>query len=142
MSWLPKKKVIVPVDFSDDSFEAVSEAAKMVATPEDLIVVHVLAELSPAEPGVAWGEIDDNSRREHTVKAIEKRLTEMKFEAADVRVEIGSAAHEVANLANRESAELIVVSSHGRTGAKHFFIGSVAEQIVRFSHCPVLVLRK
>ena len=36
---------------------------------------------------------------------------------------------------------LIVMPSHGRTGLAHLLIGSTAERVVRFSHCPVLVLR-
>ena len=45
-------------------------------------------------------------------------------------------------LASSEQAELIVLSSHGRTGISRLLIGSVAEKVVRLAHCPVLVLRK
>jgi len=36
---------------------------------------------------------------------------------------------------------LIVISTHGRSGLSHFFIGSVTEKVVRHAHCPVLSIR-
>jgi universal stress protein A len=39
------------------------------------------------------------------------------------------------------SADLIVMATHGRTGISHFFVGSVAERVVRESGCPVLTIR-
>ena len=49
--------------------------------------------------------------------------------------------HEITTFAEENGAGLIVMPSHGRTGLAHIFIGSTAERVVRFSHCPVLVLR-
>ena len=56
-----------------------------------------------------------------------------------VRVIHGSPAVEICNAANAE-ADLIVISTHGRTGLGHLLIGSVAEHVVRYAHCPVLVI--
>jgi len=36
--------------------------------------------------------------------------------------------------------DVIVVGSHGRTGVKRLFFGSVSERVVRHAHCPVLVI--
>lgn len=56
-----------------------------------------------------------------------------------VRVIHGSAAIEICNAAN-EDVDLIVISTHGRTGLGHVLLGSVAEHVVRYAHCPVLVI--
>lgn len=56
-----------------------------------------------------------------------------------VRVVHGSPGSEICNAAN-EDADLIVISTHGRTGLSHLLIGSVAERVVRYAHCPVLVI--
>lgn len=40
-----------------------------------------------------------------------------------------------------EQTDLLLIGTHGRTGFAHFFLGSVAERVVRAAHCPVLVLR-
>ena len=48
--------------------------------------------------------------------------------------------HEIIKFAETNNASLIVMSTHGRTGAKHFLLGSVAERVVRRSPCPVMVV--
>jgi nucleotide-binding universal stress UspA family protein len=141
MTWLRKAKVVVPVDFSDDSFEAVDIALQLAETPAGVTVVHVLADLSPVEPGVVWGTTDKESRTAHVLEAIRQRLDDAKYGGIQLEVLFGDAGHEIAALAQREGAELIVLPSHGRTGIKRILIGSVAERVVRLAHCPVLVLR-
>ncbi len=70
MAWLPKADVVVPIDFSDESFAAIDTALDLVKTPESVHVVHVLPELSATEPGVVWGEVDDASRMDHAEDAL------------------------------------------------------------------------
>ncbi len=47
---------------------------------------------------------------------------------------------EIINFAKTHKVDLIVMSTHGRTGVKHFLLGSVAERVVRRSPCPVMVV--
>ena len=70
MSWLPKKCVVVPVDFSDESLAAIDVALQLVAEPAGLQVIHVLPELNVAEPGVIWDQIDNPSRCRHAEQAL------------------------------------------------------------------------
>jgi nucleotide-binding universal stress UspA family protein len=58
-----------------------------------------------------------------------------------LEVVFGAPAEEIAQFAQRDQSELIVLPSHGRTGLARLMIGSVAERVVRLAHCPVLVLR-
>jgi nucleotide-binding universal stress UspA family protein len=141
MSWFPKKKIIVPIDFSDDSLAAVDTALALVDDPAHVLVVHVLQELTPAEPGEVWPAVDSEERAQHAIKVIRDRLSDAKYERLSVNVVVGDPGHEIADLAAREKADLIVLPSHGRTGLKRLLIGSVAERVVRLAHCPVLVLR-
>jgi nucleotide-binding universal stress UspA family protein len=53
------------------------------------------------------------------------------------KVEIGSPATNILEEAERESSDLIVMSTHGRTGLAHMLMGSVTEQVVRNACCPV-----
>ena len=57
-NWLPRKSVVVPIDFSDDSFAAVELALAMVEQGSNLHVIHVMPHLSPEEPGIIWDSID------------------------------------------------------------------------------------
>jgi nucleotide-binding universal stress UspA family protein len=141
MSFLPKKHVVVPVDFSDRSLAAVRLARTLVEAPSGLHVVHVLPMLSPMDPGVVWGSWTDDSRRKHARAALLGQLGEIANEAR-ITIVIGDPAREIAEIASRDGAELIVIPSHGRTGPSRVLIGSVAERVVRHAHCPVLVLRE
>ncbi len=141
MSWLPKKSVVVPVDFSDDSIEAARLARSMVADATELHVIHVLPALAPTEPGVIWHTVDDGSRTDHATEALAERLAAPDYQGIDIRVVFGDPGSEIAEFAKETGAELIILPSHGRTGLKRLLIGSVAERVVRLAHCPVLVLR-
>jgi nucleotide-binding universal stress UspA family protein len=141
MSWLPKKTVVTPVDFSEFSSQGLDAARAMIEQPADLHVIHVLPELSPLQPGVIWGTIDDDSRVEHATDALREFLQEHGLSGCTVKIAFGDPAHEIASYAEEIGADLITIPSHGRTGPSRFLIGSVAERVVRFAHCPVLVLR-
>ncbi len=142
MSWLPKKTVVVPCDFSDESIGAVDAALEMVDSPSGLHVIHVLPEMSVGEPGIVWGTVDDDSRREHVLDALRKSFGDGKYADLDYVATIGDAGHEIVDFAKSLNAELIVMPSHGRRGMARMLLGSVAERVLRMSHCPVLVLRK
>lgn len=142
MSWLPKNKVVVPVDFSDVSIAAVEASLSLVADASHLYVINVLAVLQPAEPGVIWNTVDDQARRHHVVQALRERFNDGKHQGMHFEVGFGDPGHEIAHYAERIGADLIVMPSHGRTGISRLLVGSVAERVVRLSHCPVLVLKR
>ena len=54
----------------------------------------------------------------------------------------GAAAAELLRLAEENACDLIVLGSHGRTGLARLLMGSVAEQVLRGAHCPVLVVKR
>jgi universal stress protein A len=56
-------------------------------------------------------------------------------------VEIGVAHERIVEKAAKEGVDMIVMSTHGRTGLLHMLMGSVAEQVVRQAPCPVLSIR-
>jgi nucleotide-binding universal stress UspA family protein len=142
MPWLPKNNVVVPIDFSDNSLAAVDTALELVAAASQVHVIHVLPMLTVADPGVVWEPVDDESRRSHAEDALRQRLADEKYRGVKVEVTIGDPGHEVADYAQQQHAELIVMPSHGRTGIRRLLIGSVAERVVRLAHCPVLVLKQ
>jgi nucleotide-binding universal stress UspA family protein len=142
MSWFPKRTVVVPVDFSDDAFAAVDVALELVAAPADVHLVHVLPEPAMLEPGVEWVQIDNELRAQRAEEAIRQRLSDPKYQEVDIDIEFGDPGYRIADFAQQIGAELVVTPSHGRSGLERILLGSVAERIIRLSHCPVLVLRK
>ena len=142
MSLFDMQHVIVPVDFSAESPVAILKAMEIVDDdPRKVHLIHVLAEMSPADPGVFWGEISDDNRARHVKEAIVERGLHSQAKQMHLEIAFGDAGFRVADYARKISADLIVISSHGRTGIKRLLIGSVAERVIRFAHCPVLVLR-
>ncbi|HTN74249.1 MAG TPA: universal stress protein [Pirellulaceae bacterium] len=141
MPWLPKQTVVVPVDFSDASLEAIEIALGMVATPEHVRIVHVLPDLIPLEPTEVFQTFDNQSRIEHTRNILRERLQKLGHPELPFEVLFGDPGQMVAKFAADLKADLIILPSHGRTGFARMLIGSTAERVVRFAHCPVLVLR-
>jgi nucleotide-binding universal stress UspA family protein len=134
--------IVVPVDFSDDSIAALDTALGIAVSPSDVHVVYAIPDLVVAEGGVIWQEIDNKVRKEHAVEKLREQLSDEKYAQVHIDIEIGDPGHRVADFAKRIGTDLIVMPSHGRTGLSHMLIGSVAERVVRLSHCPVLVLRR
>ena len=142
MSWLPRETVIVPVDFSDESFAALPTATELAADPKRVDVIHVLPHLEPADPGVIWHTIDDESRSRHATDALSDELGERGCRVGRIAIRFGNPGREIAAYAEEGSAGLIVISSHGRSGLERLLIGSVADRVVRLARCPVLVLKQ
>jgi nucleotide-binding universal stress UspA family protein len=96
------------------------------------------------EPEEIWGTMDVGSRIKAALDALRKRLAAPKYNAVykDVHcaVEFGDPSARVTECAKRAKADMIILTSHGRTGLAHVLIGSVAERIVRMAHCNVLIL--
>lgn len=142
MPWLPKKSVVVPVDFSDESFAAVTTALQLVASPAKVHVVHVLPAFEPNDLESIWVTVAPEAREAATQKALTERLAKKKIRGVKTHVLFGEAGHAIAEFATKQKADLVVLPSHGRTGISRVLIGSTAERVVRLCHCPVLVLRK
>lgn len=141
MSSWSRKCVLVPTDFSEASFEALEEARQIIEDPNNLHLVHVLAPLHPAEPGVVWGAIDDASRTADVEAALRERLAKLDLGGVTVHTRFGDPGHRIAEVAEEIGADLVCISSHGRTGVSRLLLGSVAERVARMSPCPVLIIR-
>jgi nucleotide-binding universal stress UspA family protein len=61
--------------------------------------------------------------------------------ASEYVVEPGIPEQVLVEVARRTRADLIAMGTHGRSGLSHFFLGSVAERVLRTAPCPVLTAR-
>jgi len=142
MSWFPRAKVVVPIDFSDASFDAVEVGLSLVKDSSDLHIVSVTPDVVSGDPGFAWNALEKSTRRDQILTAIKDRLGDSIPRAVEIHTLFGDAGREIARFAKDNGVELIVMPSHGRSGIKRLLIGSVAERVLRLAPCPVLVLRK
>jgi nucleotide-binding universal stress UspA family protein len=141
MPLISSDRVLVPLDFSEEALKALKETLDYVGDASKLYAVHVLPRREVTEPGVVWDTLTDDARKENVTKAFQEKLGDPKYADIHFHVSIGDPSAEILDYAKTNSIQLIVMPSHGRTGLSRFFIGSVAERVVRYAHCPVLVLR-
>lgn len=134
--------VIVPIDFSGQSADAVATGLAVVEDPVNLHLVHVLLPLDAISPLAALGDLSDEARQDHTAEQLAAIAEENNAFAAQRAVLFGSPGLEITDYAHRRKADLIVIPSHGYHGVKRLVLGSVAERVIRHADCRVLVLRR
>ncbi len=142
MSGLKTEKVLVPFDFSEFSVRALETALDLVEDTSHVYVIHVLPVLGATELGVVWESVTDESREAQVQKVLAEQFAEERYRGIHFEIAFGDPGIEITEYAERLGADLIVLPSHGRTGLKHLLLGSVAERVIRFAPCPVLVLKK
>ena len=136
------KKILVPTDFSECSKAAFIYARGLARDfKAELRLVHVInPHWYPF--GDKYAALDAARLMEETSRTAQKQMCSMAA-TSNVRYSVcvihGSPAAEICNAAN-EDVDLIVISTHGRTGLGHLLIGSTAEHVVRYARCPVLVI--
>lgn len=137
-----QNRVLVPFDFSEESTEALEKTLAFVQDARSLYVIHVLPELNVGEPGIMYQTTNDRTRKQHVEKVFWEKFSASCYQGVHLQVAIGDPSAEIVDYAKAQGIELIVIPSHGRTGLQRFLLGSVAERVIRFARCPVLVLRK
>ena len=142
MKPIAESKIVVPWDFSEMSEHALQVARSMVIDASQLLVIHVDTLVVPAgDPGSIYGVVSQDTQRDNLVQAFRERVTGTELADISFEVRFGDPGSEITKYASQMEANLLVISSHGRTGISRLLIGSVAERVVRLSPCPVLVLR-
>ena len=142
MTWQTEKPIVVPVDFSGESEQAIASARTIADDPAQLHFVHVLFPLDNASPGVVWGGVSDAKREEAIREELEHLLEGTGLEAAKRVIRFGNPGLEISEYAEEIGAGLIIIPSHGYHGMKRLILGSVAERVIRHATCSVLVLRR
>lgn len=135
-------KILVPTDFSECSRAGFDSGVQLARDLNaELRLVHVIN--SHAYPfGDKYAALDAARLMDEAAQAAQKQMRRMAAKAGvrySCEVRRGSSAIEICKAAN-EDADLIVTSTHGRTGVGHVLIGSTAERVVRYARCPVLVI--
>lgn len=147
MSIVNLKKILVPHDFSDYSLHALKYAVTLAEHfKSELLVLHVVEPIVyPAD--FSFGQVSIPAMEEEIRKHSEEQLSELvtneipKDAKVTTIIKVGKPFAEIIDVAKRENIDLIVISSHGRTGMDHVLFGSTADKVVRKAPCPVLTIR-
>jgi universal stress protein A len=134
------KRILVPVDFSQDSLNALNSARDLAQHfGAELLLLHVIAPIDL----ITVSEVFDEQRRASDA-ALARIGADLHAAGQRFRlmVKAGVPSGVIVDTAKRAGADLIVIGTHGRTGLAHMLIGSVAEKVVRTAPCPVLAVRR
>ena len=159
MNYFEHSKILVPIDFSDQSNHAVETGVQIADANENVSVLHVV------DPAQLYG-LDDNGGYElgggmgaamcnwegaaeidqdheaMAIKTMKDAFGGDRFEGIQFCTLVDTPAEGITRFAADHAIDLIVLPSHGRSGVKRLLLGSVAEHVVRAAHCPVLILRR
>lgn len=138
----PYRKIMCPIDFDDSSLEAVETAASIARqNGGTLTLVHIVPMIIEPTGLPVYGDlykVQEETARQQLADIIKTRLGGIKCE---VSLHNGEPAQTILNIARKLAPELLVMATHGRKGFSHFFLGSVAELVLRGASCPVLTVR-
>jgi nucleotide-binding universal stress UspA family protein len=149
MSQQAIRRILIPVDFSDCSREALRHGlywARALGAEIDLLHIWEPSPyVSPAS--LVWLNGEQRSFWEHMQRELRQQLQQLldgvrgdDATPVKLRVMAGYVSQTILRAVEDDVYDLVVMGSHGRRGLSRWLLGSVAERVVRLAHCPVLTL--
>lgn len=146
------ENVLVPLDGSELSLKALEHAEKLAGPlAAKVILLRVGGSLGPEAfglPELSMALANEltlqQGKQEATLVTYLEQLAEPLREkglTVETVVRSGDPASEIVQLAESEQVDLVVMSSHGRTGLTRWIYGSVAERVLHNARCSLLVVR-
>ena len=144
--------ILVPVDFSDYSRAALLQASELSAClGQPIVVLHVVHD--PADMPGYYSRVTKKKKIAHiqdlAKEAFDQFISETlaqhpnigQLQRAKTRLVMGLPVSRILEMIDKTGASMVVMGSQGRTGMRHIMLGSKAEQIVRLSPVPVLIVK-
>jgi nucleotide-binding universal stress UspA family protein len=135
------ERILVAVDGSEFSDAVVDQAISLGRICSSQILIISVVDLYPEQMAIAPALVEKMSSevREHLDRAADK--VEKAGIPCETIVRMGGRPHEfIVQEASKRSVDLITMGTHGRTGLERVFMGSVAQNVIGSSPCPVLVV--
>jgi len=135
-------RILVAYDTSEHAQSAFEHALELAARLHTSLLVVAVAR--PSEPPTRVElEAELDHARTHYEEAFARLRAAAKKRGVDLHttVEVGHPAEQIVRTAEREHCELIVMGRRGKTQLERWMLGSVSERVLRYAHCPVLVVR-
>jgi nucleotide-binding universal stress UspA family protein len=140
------RRILIPIDFSEASFEAIRVAKMFVRPFSEVTMLHVITpsnSLSDSSHGAEPTGNGFDAESVETALDILRRLRRTKLKAVqivDLEVVVAKSASEaICKSANSHSTDLVVLASRKATGLRDFAVGTVAREVLRKTSCRVLV---
>lgn len=139
--------IVVPVDFSEHSRNALSRAKEMADIYGATLQILYVFDFPnyPAFYHSVENVVFDSVKRIEGKSKDELQKFYGETKGPEVKAEFhvldGRASHEIVEFARKHKADLIFMATHGLSGIQHLLMGSVAEKVVRSAECPVLTVK-
>jgi nucleotide-binding universal stress UspA family protein len=140
------RRVLVPLDGSELAEQGLGHARVIAGADGEILLYQALAQATPIVENMAqdphWSE-SLAARRAEALRYLESKASPLRTAGHRVRTaaEHGFSAPQIAAFTRQEQVDLVVISSHGRTGAARWLLGSVADELVQATPAPLLILR-
>jgi len=142
------KKILVPCDFSKPAISAFRFAMDVAVKSKGVVHLLNVIELPSIQdpiimPVMTFEKDFLKELKQKTNAGFNKIITKYTPKGVTVKtsVEFGPPARLINDFARKKSVDLIIMGSHGASGAREYFIGSNAEKVVRRATAPVLVMK-
>ena len=143
-----KLKILIAVDDTDESIDAVRSAYGLFGPAPDYLVTSIGRMPARAYPMTPIGGMPTYIDLEQTVESVKEGATATAKEAAEIlevdaaiEVDTGRAGEAICRIAEESGASVIVIGSHDRSIWARLFEPSVGKYVVDNAPCPVLVVR-
>ena len=137
-------RILCPVDFSARSRHAASVADSIAARDGSTLTL-LYAHNAPPMPVIGFDYVEDAKVDDRYVAVAERELkawaAAMQTPAERIRVEVVIGEPVAVIDEASKGHDLVVMSTHGRTGISRFMLGSVAERVSRGAECSVLIVK-
>jgi nucleotide-binding universal stress UspA family protein len=136
------KTILVPLDGSIVAEAALKPAVKLAREAGATLILLRAAEAHPGPMGdVVEAQVQVMREAEEYLAAARARVTAAGVANVEVSAWYGPPAEAIVEAARHRHADLIVMSSHGRSGVARLVLGSVAESVLRATAVPILLIR-
>jgi nucleotide-binding universal stress UspA family protein len=140
------QRIIVPIDFSEYAARAVAAARRFAIGDAEIHLVHVVEEMvPPAIYGLEYPTYHDMTAEVEQHAKVELGNLAGSIVGGEGQVIqaviTGYPASAITDYAQDNDADLIVLTTHGRSGVERLLLGSVTEKVIRTSDVPLLIVR-
>jgi nucleotide-binding universal stress UspA family protein len=134
-------RILVPLDGSALAEAALSSAASLAGADTVLMLMRAAEAYTVPGADPTAAQVEVVREAEAYLAEVAERLQRQGLRSVQTSVWYGPAAPAIVDAARLRRADLIVMSTHGRSGLGRLFLGSVAEYVLRASRVPILLLR-
>lgn len=139
------KTILCPTDFSEESYHALEYAVRFAKLSGATILVPHIIHIPTEHLRDDDGHVLPFERLKSRARTLLEEARDQHaggYAKCELLLDIGDPFELLLGIAQQRQVDLVVISTHGRTGVEHLVMGSVAEKLIRHAPCPVFVVRR